>query len=160
MGQENYTALIISAFCVITVSNSARLHPDLFQVNSFDLLHLLGHCPIRCTNSIFASFSIRFYVLTKMYVLCSYVSHLLPIVSVWFRLDFRLQNIFSVISITPQAKYWKLKYSFLSSENFPIKHNSDILLCLECFINPRNLIKIVKADFEKIVLIFSYTNYP
>ena len=45
--------------------------------------------------------------------------------------------------------YRKLKTIFLLSGIFPGKADSVILLGFECTINPQNLIKIVRAIFEK-----------
>ena len=44
----------------------------------------------------------------------------------------------------------KIKNYFSSFRDFPGKADSAILLGFECTINPQNLIKIVRAIFEKI----------
>ena len=69
--------------------------------------------------------------------------------SLWSWLDFRLQNIVSVVSIAPQVNYKKLIIFLLLSENFLIKAEGVTLLGLEYSMNSRNLMKIVKAIFEK-----------
>ena len=54
----------------------------------------------------------------------------------------------------------KIKNYFLVSGIFPGKAHSVIFLGFEYTINPRNLIKIVGAIFEKIkILFFSHVNY-
>ena len=56
----------------------------------------------------------------------------------------------------------KIKNYFSSSGIFPGKADSVILLSFECTINPQNLIKIVRAIFEKFEIFnfFSHANYP
>ena len=49
----------------------------------------------------------------------------------------------------------KSKNYFSSFKDFPGKADSEILLDFECTINPQNLIKLVRAIFEKFeILIF------
>ena len=55
----------------------------------------------------------------------------------------------------------KIKNYFSSFRDFPGKADSVILLGFECTINPQNLIKIVRAIFEKIeILIFFLCELP
>ena len=50
----------------------------------------------------------------------------------------------------------KLKTIFLVSGIFPGKADSVLLLGFECAINPQNLIKIVRAIFEKFEIFFLF----
>ena len=56
----------------------------------------------------------------------------------------------------------KWNTSFLGSGIFPGSGGSAILLGFECIINPQNLMKIVRAIFEKFKILkkISYVNYP
>ena len=55
-----------------------------------------------------------------------------------------------------QAKYKNLRFIFTASGNFPGKLDSVILLGLECTINLQNLMKIVRAIFEKMKILIFY----
>ena len=78
-----------------------------------------------------------------------------------FALDIECERNWSVGLGATLSDEQKIKTIFLVSGIFPGNADSVILLDYECTINPRNLIKIVVANFEKNkFLFFSLVNYP